>query len=362
MRILMMAPHATAPGPVPGIVSALATALRSRGHEVQTTTWGGGVGAARHGSRVLARLQDVHAAVRSARDFSSDVVVVHTAHNDGAFYRDAVLELAFRLRRIPFAVEFHGSDPERVLAHPHGRAAYISRRIARGACGVLLLSTAEASAWRRFEPRGRYHVVENPYEPPVGGRSEAPGSAPTLRLVFAGRHVPGKGLLTTVEALGRVTDPSAYSLDIFGEGPERDAAVVAAGSAPVPIIVHGYVTRDEVVAHMREADVFVLPTSWPEGFPTVIAEAMGAGMAIVTTRHRGSADHLAEGKNALFVPAADPGELARALDRLAADRALVARMGAANVVAAGAFEPAAVAERYEAVLESCVRAEEGRDA
>jgi glycosyltransferase involved in cell wall biosynthesis len=120
------------------------------------------------------------------------------------------------------------------------------------------------------------------------------------------------------------------------------------------VVMPGYLEGGELEAAYAAAAAFVLPTWWIEGFPTVIAEAMHAGLPIVTTPIRGMADHLEEGTNALFVPPRDRAALAGAVLRLATDRALRTRMGTANREAVKKFSPATVAREYLAVLQSVV--------
>jgi glycogen(starch) synthase len=93
----------------------------------------------------------------------------------------------------------------------------------------------------------------------------------------------------------------------------------------------------------------VLPR-WFDGFPTVIAEAMHAGLPIVTTPLRGMADHLENGINALLVPPRDPAALAEALGHLLGDSRLAHRMAEANRSAVKKFAPSAVANEYRHVL------------
>ena len=53
---------------------------------------------------------------------------------------------------------------------------------------------------------------------------------------------------------------------------------------------------------LRESDIFVLPTTHPtEGQPISILEAMGNGLAVVTTDYPGIADVVCDGENGVVV-------------------------------------------------------------
>jgi glycosyltransferase involved in cell wall biosynthesis len=114
----------------------------------------------------------------------------------------------------------------------------------------------------------------------------------------------------------------------------------------------GFLSGSDLISRYQESTVFVLPTSWDEGFPTVLTEAMDAGLAIVTTPIRGAADHLVDGENVLFVESGDVDALAAAISTLLRDPALRDRMAAANRDVLRRFEPDVVAAEYFEILES----------
>lgn len=92
------------------------------------------------------------------------------------------------------------------------------------------------------------------------------------------------------------------------------------------VLFTGY--RSDVPRQLLGMDVLVW-LSEGEGMPHVIAEAGAAGIAVVATRDNGAVEQLEEGRTGLFVPNRDPAAVATALERLLADAALRARLGAA---------------------------------
>jgi glycosyltransferase involved in cell wall biosynthesis len=113
--------------------------------------------------------------------------------------------------------------------------------------------------------------------------------------------------------------------------------------------VAGHVNETSLRCAYESADIFVLP-SWSEGLPTVLLEAMDAGLPIVTTRIRGAADHLQEGVHACLVPPRNPERLREALAKMIANDDLRSRMGKANREKIKEFAPEAVAREYLMVL------------
>ena len=99
------------------------------------------------------------------------------------------------------------------------------------------------------------------------------------------------------------------------------------------------------------ASVFALP-SYSEGFATVLAEAMDAGLPIVTTGIRGAVDHLARWERTLSLCL--PGERTCSPTRsfvCLPDEDLRQAMAAANRAKVGDFAPSVVARDYLRILQ-----------
>jgi glycosyltransferase involved in cell wall biosynthesis len=148
------------------------------------------------------------------------------------------------------------------------------------------------------------------------------------RLLYIGRVVEQKGVLSAVRSLQQL--PEEATLRIVGEGDppyrrelERLAAELGVADrvsfeAPRP--------RSALIEVYRDADVVVFPVQWDEPFGLVPLEAMALGRPVLATGKGGSADFLRDGNNALLFAAGDAAALAAAARRLAADDALRARL------------------------------------
>ena len=94
--------------------------------------------------------------------------------------------------------------------------------------------------------------------------------------------------------------------------------------------LQGYV--EDVPAFLAEIDIFVLPT-WDrgskEGCPVALLEAMACVKACIATDVPGSRDLIHDNDSGLLVPPEDTEALARAIQRLAEDPDLRARLGVA---------------------------------
>ena len=255
----------------------------------------------------------------------------------------------------------HGSQASR-LAEP-GNHAFKAATAALLALvdGVMVLSTEEQRQLEAFRDRPPVFTVKNPY---VRFRpSGSPGAADadvseSARLLFVGRLIEEKGILDLIDALPLVLQHAECQLEVVGEGELEHRLIDRIRQLGIEEHVKrtGYLSGSDLKRAYQRAAIFVLPTSWAEGFPTVLAEAMDAGLAIVTTPIRGAADHLVEGENALFVGSGDVSGLAASITTLLGDADLRARMGAANQERVQIFAPDLVAAEYLQILQSVVAA------
>lgn len=110
-------------------------------------------------------------------------------------------------------------------------------------------------------------------------------------------------------------------------------------------------STDDSVPYIREADVVVLPSTYNEGVPRSLLEALACGKPIVTTDWKGCRETVEHAKNGLLVRPDDASSLVEALDMLArCDGELLNQYG---------YESRRLAERRfdeQLVLEAYLRA------
>lgn len=365
LRILMLAPPPHLRGPLPKHTPHLVAALRALGCEVALEQWGRHQDVESIWDKVVGRIGDIWRVRGALTRTRPDVVVVKTSHDWNTVLRDVLLLLATRGRRPCTVLQLHGSQPETLRSRSRLLFTLMSRGMLRLSDAVLVLSSEEEREWRRVWPDGSIHRVANPFahghERDLGRPALPSRVLDRLRpdapvLLFVGRLMREKGILDIVHALATLGDESRAQLLAVGEGPLAGEVARLARSLGLEdrVILAGYLQGEELDAAYAAASVFVLPTWWFEGFPTVIAEAMYARLPLVTTAMRGMADHLCQGTNALFVHPGQPGELANALRQLLLDPSMRAAMGAANRAAVQVFSPERVGEAYLAILRSVV--------
>lgn len=148
----------------------------------------------------------------------------------------------------------------------------------------------------------------------------------TTLLFTAMALVDHKDPLTAVRALSATQGP--VHLAIAGEGALRAAVERCIHDLGAGNRVTLLGQRDDVPDLLRAADVFLL-SSQLEGLCTSLMDAGMARLPTVATSAGGIAEVVEDGRTGILVPPRDADSLARAIDRLAGDPALRAKMGRA---------------------------------
>ncbi len=150
----------------------------------------------------------------------------------------------------------------------------------------------------------------------ISTRSRA-GAVPLI--VSVARHDFRKGNDILIEALARLRrDGIAFRARLIGEGPllERNRAICRRLDLDGQVAILGFVP--DVSPHLREADVFVLPSLEEQSGSLALIEALQARVAVVASGVDGIPEDVEDGRSAILVTPADPGVLASALRRVLA--------------------------------------------
>lgn len=201
---------------------------------------------------------------------------------------------------------------------------------------AALLLVANARTRQALPPRPAgaiRELVENGVDLDLWRAPEArPGAGP-VRFVFMGRLVELKAVDVLLEAFARMRDSSAR-LEIIGEGPQRADLMRQSQRLGLAdrVSFAGWQTQAACAARLAAADALLLP-SLHECGGAVVLEAMAMARPVVATDWGGPADYL-DPECGILVPPASREALtagfAAAMDRLAADPELRARLGRAG--------------------------------
>lgn len=182
-----------------------------------------------------------------------------------------------------------------------------------------------------------YHGLDlGRFPAPPDFRPPRDGSDPAdpVRIVSVGRLVEKKGFDDLVAALAALPADLHWRCAIAGGGPLLDALGAQAEAAGLGSRIAFLGARDqpEIVALLREADLFVLPSKAArdgdrDGLPNVLMEAASQGLAIVATAFAAIPEFLRAGQDGELVPPGGWEELANAINLLLRDPGRRERLG-----------------------------------
>ena len=294
------------------------------------------------GARNLRDVSAFRRLLRFIRDNRIDLIHAHLA------YAATWAALASRITGVPSVATLHVAPPSRGLARLRDRLMRFALR--RWSSEVIAVS----DALRRQYGDDRFVVAHNGIDVDrfAGSREESreriarefgiPRDTKIVTTVSVLRE--GKGVEVLLRAFESIED--AWLL-IIGDGPKREEWQALANNDHIRWA--GF--RRDVNEFLPGCDLFVL-ASFEDAFPTVLLEAMAAGLPVVASRVGG----IPEITDEALVPPGDPAALADAMrELLGDDKRRLAMSEAARTRARGRFSTAAWIARLEAIYARVLR-------
>jgi glycosyltransferase involved in cell wall biosynthesis len=175
----------------------------------------------------------------------------------------------------------------------------------------------------------------------------------TIRVLFARRFEIYRGTRVIADAIAKVlSQRTDISFTFAGEGPEF--SYLAERFQGHPKVEFARYRSDQSVEFHLKHDIAVVPSLGSEGTSLSVAEAMGAGCAVVASAVGGITNMILDGYNGMLVnPVAD--EFVGAILRLADDKSLRQRIASNGYRAAiECFSASQWDERWKQVLDHVV--------
>lgn len=294
-------------------------------------------------SRNILKIKGLYAIMRR----SEPNVVVSLI--DGA---NAVTVFAARLAQLPVIISVRSNPRMRKLR----TLSVFARRLAHRWSDAVVLQTERALELYPTSQRKNIRVIPNPVSPmPIEfeHRLSFANRTRSKKVIALGRLVPAKGFDQLIVAFAMIGERHpGWSLDIWGEGPERInlESLVCRLQMERRVRLPGITT--EPIAKMLEAELFVLSSRW-EGFPNVLCEAMACGLPVVSTDCEfGPREIITDGVDGLLVPPDDRAALSRAMSYLMGNKPERERLGIEAVKIRGKLSLGRVMATWENLIQN----------
>lgn len=179
-----------------------------------------------------------------------------------------------------------------------------------------------------------------------------------IRLLFVGRLVPEKGIITLLEVaeiLGQRDIP--FTLDIIGPGKDKPYVIgkLRTNETKDRIIFHDAVAHDKVIKYYRNSDIFCFPSKG-ESFGNVLAEAMAAGLPVISSKAGAIPEMVEDGKTGILVHSSRADKFADAVEFLIKHPEKMRQMGIQGIQRVKEnFTWEKAAERLEQIYFECLK-------
>jgi glycosyltransferase involved in cell wall biosynthesis len=222
----------------------------------------------------------------------------------------------------------------------------VQEKVARGAVRVLVPSHYLKSvihAWGIDQEK--IEVIYNSIALEEGGTVPKEVSALAHpRIVTIGRLVPWKNMKGVIDAVSKIKNAT---LTIVGDGPERGALEGHAKGILPNTVFTGALTHSDTLAVLKDADVFVLNSTY-EGLSHLLIEALSLGIPTVATRAGGNTELLKDEPQGTLVPVNDTEALAEGI------RVALTKSKDTSGGFAARFAPATMLQKTAALISSHV--------
>lgn len=139
-----------------------------------------------------------------------------------------------------------------------------------------------------------------------------------ISITYVGRLIPEKGVLKLISIFKDLQKNYDIELNIAGQGPLLDK-IKQDNKDNINIHILGMLSHDEVMNLLAKTDIFINPSSFPEGLPTTILEAGIMECAVVATPMGGTAEIL-ENENIGLICGFEEDEIKEKLVELLNDK------------------------------------------
>lgn len=312
------------------------------------------IGGAKNAGPLLHPIVDQFRFRKAVKKIKPALIHLNPSLGFKSFIRDGLFAWQAKQMGYSLLVFWHGWDKDFEIVVEKKYLSFFKRTLGRADGFVVLASEFERKlrSWGVTVPV--YLRTTNVAESLLSGvdlleKWENLARLPITKILFLARLERTKGVFETVQAVKSLKDKNfPVSLTIAGDGrirQELEAYTRSLNLTPQQVHFTGDVRGEKKIRVFAEHHIYCFPTTYGEGLPTSVLEAMAFGMPVVTRPVGGLVDIFKDGKMGSFVYGKSPEEIASCLEKLIVDHGRMAEIGKYNAEYAKKYFMASVVAR-----------------
>jgi glycosyltransferase involved in cell wall biosynthesis len=237
-------------------------------------------------------------------------------------------------RHIPHVWHIH-----EILLGPKPLVKMLASLLDQSTSSPIAVSFAVENNWQPLLKKSKIQVIHNgiPYEPFLEDYPEAkkglglPSDKVTIGMI--GRINPWKGQFFFLELVDQLSKKYPNTHFVLVGDPfsgyehilEEIKKEIRDKNLEARVSYLGF--REDIPRVLAALNIFVLPSILPDPFPTVILEAMAAGIPVVATGSGGASEMVLDGETGFLIPIGNVEKGIEALEKLIQDSDMRQRFG-----------------------------------
>jgi len=239
----------------------------------------------------------------------ADITYVHSV------YSTTVALLLSRVFDIRLSMTLHGPAE---FVDPEGFAIREKVRAAELVCTISYFGRSQIMLWSFPSDWHKLEVTPLGVDGSGWKRAEFREQPEPFELISVGRLTEIKGYSLLLDAVAQLrSERREVRLTLAGDGPDRASLEHQARQLGIAdrVVFAGWRTQDELRGLYCQSDAFAM-SSFAEGVPVVLMEAMATGLPCVAPRINGIPELIRDGVDGLLFTASNTQELVSAIGTL----------------------------------------------
>ncbi len=254
--------------------------------------------------------------------WGKDCIQINPSMNRNSFWRDAFLVLLSFILRKRVVVYWHGWNNEFFESVVNSRLMNFIFCSVYLNCDhhIVLSKFFKKALLNHGAEEAKVHIFHNAAEP-LDKRQWNKDADGCLRVLFLSRLEDGKGLDLVINTIGVLQKRMLVQLDVVGDGSLFQSMMQKAKDIELKNCeFHGHLEGEKKAELLQSAHVLFQPSSYSEGMPLTILEAMFNG-ALIAAKPVGGIPECLSKDYSILLDSDDPKIWADAIDNYWKDQA-----------------------------------------